>query len=273
MIIIFDKFYHQPTTLERTNVTINAVLNDEQQVTSGAPGAPSDVRVEWVTRSEISLVWTAPQGALRFKAEYRATTSSPDFISFGPGSTFQRPGVVIGLLQVAVPYEFRIFAGDDEGWSDYAFLSDVSPTDPPVRPTGLRELSYNQTSVTIAWSTPPESPLPTLFQVHIRQCRRRQAQDVCDAFRPYRKPGAQSDLETPEQEVQLVGLVPRALYDVVVLARNFNIAGYTQPQVDFLRISPRDRLLGSAMDLHVLGVTRSQVFLQWSPIMDAAYYR
>ena len=71
------------------------------QVGAAAPAAPDDVKVEYVTRSEISLVWTRPAGALRFKAEYRKAGSA-SYESYGPGATFTQPSLVVGLLPVNV---------------------------------------------------------------------------------------------------------------------------------------------------------------------------
>ena len=152
----------------------------------------------------------------------------PEFISFGPAATFAQPQVNIGMLTVDTPYEFRVYAGNDYGWSAAAVLpAAVAPTDPPQRPTGVRLLSFNQTSATIAWSMPAESPPATLYQVMLRQCRVRDGLDVCDEFQAYRMPGADAALEVPGQQVQLVGLTTNAVYQVAVLARNLNVAGYS----------------------------------------------
>jgi hypothetical protein len=45
-------------------------------VRAAAPAAPSNLRVEFVTRNEISLLWTAPIDAVRFKAELRKAGNS-----------------------------------------------------------------------------------------------------------------------------------------------------------------------------------------------------
>jgi hypothetical protein len=89
----------------------------------------------------------------------------------------------------------------------------------------------------------------------------------------YRQPGADKDFETSQQEMKLVGLQKSYLYEVAVLARNLNVAGYSDGQVEVLRIRPREPLLGVSMDLQVTGVTSSKVFLDWTQCAGAHWYR
>jgi hypothetical protein len=89
----------------------------------------------------------------------------------------------------------------------------------------------------------------------------------------YRPPGASADLETAQQQLKLIGLQKYYVYDVAVLARNLNIAGYGGRQIDLLRIQPRGPLLAATITLRVLGVTSTQVSLQWTPLPGATWYR
>jgi hypothetical protein len=240
---------------------------------AAVPAAPSDVAVNFVTRNEISMFWTAPFGALRYKADYRRAGSG-GYESFGPGAIFTLPSLVVGMLPVNVAYEFKIYAGNDEGWSGAALLSPgIAPVDPPQVPIMVRQISFNETSATIAWSMPSSSPPATLFKVSIRQCRTRDSTDVCDPFMFYRTPGATADLETKEQQLKLIGLQKEYIYDVAVLARNFNIKGYSDAQIDVLRIQPRGALQGATITLQVRGVTSSQVSLHWTALPGAKWYR
>lgn len=46
---------------------------------------------------------------------------------------------------------------------------------------------------------------------------------------------ADEDLEIATRELQLVGLSRDYIYDIAVVARNLNVAGYSDMQLDFLR--------------------------------------
>jgi len=75
---------------------------------AAVPAAPDDVAVNFVTRNEISLSWTAPVGARRYKADYRRAGSGA-YESYGPGATFTLPKLMVGMLLVNVsrPYLFE----------------------------------------------------------------------------------------------------------------------------------------------------------------------
>ncbi len=264
-----------PTSFFRV-VSVFVVSLGPMQASAAVPGAPRNLRVSFVTRSDILLEWTPDALAIRYKAEFRRSSeaTSGTFQSYGPGATFMNTNLVVGLLPVNVPHEFKIYAGNEDGWSQAALLSPgVSATDPPQIPTNVRQVSYNETSVTLTWSMPSLSPPATGFKILIRQCRTRDATDLCDPFMTYRQPGADKDFETSQQEMKLVGLQKSYLYEVAVLARNLNVAGYSDGQVEVLRIRPREPLLGVSMDLQVTGVTSSKVFLDWTQCAGAHWYR
>ena len=84
------------------------------------------------------------------------------------------------ILQVL--YEFKIYAGDEDGWSDAAAVGPVAPVDPPERPILVRQLSFNQTSVTIAWSMVSSSPPASHFKVS--PLARRPIQPLCVVHTP-----------------------------------------------------------------------------------------
>ena len=68
---------------------------------AAVPAAPADVAVNFVTRNEISLSWTAPVGALRYKVDLRRAGSG-DYESYGPEATFTQSNLMVGMLTVNV---------------------------------------------------------------------------------------------------------------------------------------------------------------------------
>ena len=48
-----------------------------------------------------------------------------------------------------------------------AQIAGIAPVDPPQVPIMVRQVSYNETSATIAWSMPASSPPASHYKVHL----------------------------------------------------------------------------------------------------------
>jgi hypothetical protein len=51
------------------------------------------------------------------------TLGASEYESYGPGATFTQPSLIVGLLPVNVEYEFKIYAGNNDGWYAYMCIS------------------------------------------------------------------------------------------------------------------------------------------------------
>jgi hypothetical protein len=198
------------------------------------PSPPSNLRVAFVTRTEVALQWDPSAGATYYRAEYRATGGV--YQAFGPGATFSRTSLLIGELVKDRSYDVRIYAGNSAGVSQPTSLLGVTPTDSPQPPTNVAEAAHTKTTITLTW-TPPSNPTATNFRVLVSECRKQIGQAECVQGRPclsdrtvkcsnydyYRENGAIKEFTSAPAIVRQLNT--DMIYFFVVESRNLNIGG------------------------------------------------
>lgn len=206
------------------------------QARSAIPPAPPNLRVEFVTRTEIALQWDSSTGATAYSADVRETQGSETWLPFGPGATFVTTSLRLGELTKNVAYDVRIYAMNSHGRSAPSTLSSIVPVDSPLPPTQVREAAHTKTTISLTW-TPPASPAATHFRVLVSECKKSVGQDECATGRPclsdrtvkcsdyalYKESGVVKEFSGTPALVK--GLTNGLVYFFVVEARNLNIGG------------------------------------------------
>lgn len=252
-------------------------------VSAAVPPAPTSLLASFVTRTEVALQWGAAAGAAMYKAEYRRTGAG-SFNSFGPGATFSFTSLRVGELEKDSGYDFRIFAGNGDGWSSYAELLNIAPVDSPQPPTEITEWAHTETTVSLTW-TPPSHPAATFFRVQVSACRKQVGQAecidgrpcladrtvVCGDYSPYIESGIVKEYTTTPAIVR--GLVKGVTYFFAVESRNLNVGGYENGGSLPVRVVPRGAYQVAPTNLIVTGVERDKVYLSWEAAPAATHYK
>jgi hypothetical protein len=210
------------------------VISSLSQARAVAPVAPPNLRIAFVTRTELALQWDPAPGATFYRAEYRQTGGV--YQSFGPGATLSRTSLMIGELVKGRSYDVQIYAGNSDGLSPPTSLPGVTPTDSPLPPTGVAEAAHTKDTITLTW-TPPSNPSATNFRVLLSECRKQIGQAECDRKRPcltdrsvkcsnyeyYTESGVIKEFTSAPAILRQ--LDTDIIYFFVVEARNLNIGG------------------------------------------------
>jgi hypothetical protein len=252
-------------------------------VLGAAPPPPAGLQAAFVTRTEVALEWGASAGATIYKAEFRLTGAG-SFESFGPGATFDRTTLRVGELTKDSGYDFRIYAGNADGWSSRAELLNIVPVDSPQPPTEVTEWAHTETTVSLTW-TAPSNPSATHLRVQVSECRKQVGQAecvdgrpcladrtvVCGDYVPYVEGGVVKEFTATPAIVR--NLVKGVTYFFAVEARNLNVGGYENGGSLPVRIVPRGAYEEAPTNLIVTGVEQTKVYLSWEEATGATHYK
>ena len=214
------------------------------------PHPPQNLRVPFVTRFEVAVAWEPPSftnssnAATMYKLEYREQGSDNAWTSYGPGAIFEENTLRLGSLRENTAYDVRVFAGNSDGWSDAAELTDhdeVRTTNPPDPPENVRAAAFTETSLSLTWDD-AQGPSATHWRVKVSECEKKVWQVACNfteglrpcladrtvrctdyAFYQDQESGVVKEFTSRPAIVQ--GLKQGYNYFVIVEGRNLNING------------------------------------------------
>ena len=207
-----------------------------------------------IALESISLRWepaTFPR-ATSFRLEYLDQSVE----------TTQQSYTATGLTSGA-PISFTVFARNFNalGYEPKGVSVTVTPIGPPGFATTLRIVGVTTTSVTVEYD-PVELVNVTKIKVQIK----RYSAEHWTEFGEYQCRIDEQYLDTPptcSTTLVIDNLVLGVLYEVRVLQRNSNAAGYLTDGAKVLVISPTLKPTRSVSNLQVTGVTTSSVFLEF----------
>ena len=234
------------------------------------------------------MQWDPTPTASQYKAEIRESLcSSCPFLSYGPNARLLNPYLRIGNLKENVQYDVRVYAGNSDGWSPPASLigdTTVTPVHAPQPPVEIRQLSYDENSVTLTWDAPPNSPA-IRYQLFMSECSKQIGQSNCTGqgpcltdhtiqcqdYAPYTQGSSAGEWLT--NTVIVRGLQEDHIYFFYVTARNLNINGYEYGGSPPAHFTPTRAYARAATSLAVQGVTAASVLLAWTAAQGAVEYR
>ena len=262
------------------------------------PHPPQNLRVPFVTRFEVAVAWEPPSftnssnAATMYKLEYREQGSDNAWTSYGPGAIFEENTLRLGSLRENTAYDVRVFAGNSDGWSDAAELTDqdeVRTTNPPDPPENVRAAAFTETSLSLTWDD-AQGPSATHWRVKVSECEKKVWQVACNfteglrpcladrtvrctdyAFYQDQESGVVKEFTSRPAIVQ--GLKQGYNYFVIVEGRNLNINGYDYGGSLPVRVTPRGAFDSAPSNVRVMGVESGRVRLQWEAAAGATHYR